>query len=91
MEAGGRPGSAHAVNSVARTIGDHLTAGSAAISAAAAKIARLARNAGHASSDSATGREAKYAPAAVVVAAPRSRADWRDLVQRVPQPRVAPM
>jgi hypothetical protein len=90
VAAGRRPGSGHAVNSAARAIGDHLAAGSAAVSAAGAKIARLARNAGHARLGSATGRETNYAPAADIGSMPRGSADWRDLVGRVPQPRVAP-
>lgn len=91
MEAGHRPGRAHAANAVARAIGDHLAAGSAAISAAGARIARLTGNAGHTRPDSAAGRETRYALPADMVSLPKGRADWRDLVRRVPQPRVAPM
>lgn len=91
MEAGHRPRPARPVNAVARAIGVHLAAGSAVISSAGAKIARLTGNARHTKSDSATGREAERAPAPDMVSAPQGRADWRDLVQRVPQPRVAPM
>jgi hypothetical protein len=97
VEAEHRTGRTGGAGSVARAIGDHLAAGSAAISAAGAKIARLTGKAGSTLSGNGpftgsafAGRDAEPASRrAEPVTAPLSSADWRDLASRIPQPRAA--
>ena len=96
VEAGHRTGRTDMTGSVARAIGDHLAAGSAAISAAGAKIARLTSRAGSALSwnqaparSASAGRDAELAASTEPITPPRSRADWHDLAGRIPQPRAA--
>jgi hypothetical protein len=96
VEAGHRTGRIDVTRSVARAIGDHIAAGSAAISAAGAKVARLTARAGSILSGNAAGtrsasadRDAEFAGPTEAITPPRSRSDWRDLIQRIPLPRSA--
>jgi hypothetical protein len=91
-------GCTRAVNSVARVVGENLAAGSAAVSAASTKIVRLARIPRPALPGRAPGVSPDLAPglawpagrpAAEMVSPSRSRADWSDLVRRIPPPRAA--
>jgi hypothetical protein len=88
VEAGRLADRRHQVTSVARSIGDHLAAGSAVISATGAKLARRTRNLAGQHGEPMPDRVRIAVDEALAAEIGRQR-DWQDSVLRIPPPRLA--